>query len=65
MKSTRKNIAQPADWWEAFVAAATGDGQTLSEWMGEAAKRRLGKRAKGLSKRTPRGKQPKETKKCQ
>ena len=36
MSSTeRKNITQPASWWVAFEAAATEEGLTLSEWIGE------------------------------
>ena len=32
----RKNITQPADWWDAFKAAADKEGLKLSEWIGNA-----------------------------
>lgn len=35
MNSERKNITQPADWWEAFARQAVDEGLTLSEWLGE------------------------------
>lgn len=34
MKTERKNLTQPADWWAAFEAKAKKDGLTLSEWVG-------------------------------
>ena len=37
----RKNITQPVDWWAAFTAAAASRGLSLSEWIGEQAKRGL------------------------
>ena len=39
--SERKNITQPADWWAAIEAAAQADGVTVSEWIGEACRKRL------------------------
>jgi hypothetical protein len=33
--SVRKNITQPADWWQAFEATAKEAGLSLSEWAGE------------------------------
>jgi hypothetical protein len=33
--SVRKNITQPADWWQAFEATAKEAGLSLSEWVGE------------------------------
>lgn len=35
MTSTRHNISQPTDWWEAFQRQAETDEQTLSEWLGD------------------------------
>lgn len=35
MTSTRRNISQPADWWEAFRQQAEADEQSLSEWLGD------------------------------
>jgi hypothetical protein len=37
----RRNITQPADWWAAIEAAAQADGVTVSEWIGEACRKRL------------------------
>lgn len=33
--SERKNITQPASWWEAFRKAANEENKSLSEWVGE------------------------------
>lgn len=33
--SKRKNITQPADWWNAFEDQASAEGLSLSEWIGE------------------------------
>jgi hypothetical protein len=50
--SVRKNITQPADWWQAFEAQATEAGLTLSEWIGLQCVEGLDRSAKdGLSKR--------------
>lgn len=34
MTTTRKNLTQPSDWWEAFQRQAEREGLTLSEWVG-------------------------------
>ena len=34
MKTERRNICQPSDWWLAFETQATTMGYTLSEWIG-------------------------------
>jgi len=62
--SVRKNITQPADWWQAFEAAATESGLSLSEWVGECCLIRVDKDTrKGLSGRPgahrPRKDEPK------
>lgn len=49
----RKNITQPADWWEAFDAAAKREGIPLSQWMGDACRAALPKKVTSkLSERT-------------
>ena len=35
MTTERRNISQPADWWEAFEEQAKKDRMLLSAWMGE------------------------------
>ncbi|MCU0870706.1 MAG: hypothetical protein MUE50_00025 [Pirellulaceae bacterium] len=37
----RRNITQPADWWAAIEAAAAAESVTVSEWIGEACRKRL------------------------
>ena len=37
----RRNITQPADWWAAIEAAAAAENVTVSEWIGEACRKRL------------------------
>ncbi len=50
--SGRKNITQPADWWAAFEAQASKDGQTLAAWLGDCGRANLAKDvAAGLSER--------------
>ena len=52
MESKQKHITQPADWWDAFKAAAEADGLSLSEWLGLAGIERLPNRvASNLSAR--------------
>lgn len=41
MLCERRNITQPADWLAAIEAAAAADGVTVSEWIGEACRKRL------------------------
>lgn len=54
MTNERKNITQPADWWEAFEKQAKAEGMTLAAWLGEAAKAKLpAKVAKKLTDRPP------------
>lgn len=54
MQVERKNVTQPKDWWLAFEAKATEDGVTLSQWIGEAAKKQLpAKVVRSLSQRPP------------
>ena len=61
MTNERKHITQPADWWAAFRAEADNRGMTLSEWIGEAAKKQLPKDVrKSLSER-PAAHRPKIT----
>jgi hypothetical protein len=50
----RRNITQPADWWAAIEAAAAAESVTVSEWIGEACRKRLPVLVRrGLSKRPP------------
>ena len=59
-ESERRNITQPADWWAAIEAAARADGVTVSEWIGEACRKRLGVAVRrGLSAR-PAANRPKK-----
>ncbi len=37
----RRLLSMPPDWWAAFAEAATDSGETLSEWLGEAGRKRL------------------------
>lgn len=54
MKSERRMLTQPPDWWNAFSEAASRDGQTLSEWIGEVCAAQLTERQQTkLSKRRP------------
>ena len=46
MTSTRKNITQPAEWWDAFDEAARTEGESLSEWIGRLCLRGLPKEKK-------------------
>jgi hypothetical protein len=39
--SERRNITQPSDWWAAIEAAAAAESVTVSEWIGEACRKRL------------------------
>ena len=39
--SERRNITQPADWWAAIAAAAAAESVTVSEWIGDACRKRL------------------------
>ena len=61
MTTDRRNITEPSDWWEAFEAAATASGMTLSAWMGDACVKQLPKTvAKKLSPRPPASRPKKE-----
>lgn len=52
--TTRRNITQPPDWWEAFENEAEKAGVSLSEWIGFACMERLpNKIRKTLSPRPP------------
>lgn len=55
MKSIRKNITQPEDWWAAFEAAAQTENMTLSEWVGECCRANI---KSELSDRPPTGRPP-------
>lgn len=62
MTSQRRNITQPADWWAAIERAAEKAGQTVSEWIGEAAMEKLSVSvSRKLSERPKRGQPRKET----
>ena len=58
MKSERKNICQPTDWWAAFAAAAQAQGLTMSEWLGNAGRAHMHTEAETLSER-PAANRPK------
>lgn len=50
--SVRKNITQPADWWQAFETTAKDAGVSLSEWVGDCCVSKLPKAVRdGASKR--------------
>ncbi len=34
-RSTRRNILQPVDWWQAFEEQAAREGMSLSAWIGQ------------------------------
>jgi len=54
MTNQRRNVTQPADWWDAFKAAADKQGLSLSEWIGDCCKQQLpAKVAAKLSDRQP------------
>jgi hypothetical protein len=53
MKSERKNICQPTDWWEAFAANAQSEGLSMSEWLGNAGRAHMHTEAETLSERPP------------
>ena len=56
MTNERKNITQPADWWNAFIEEASKQGLTLSEFMGMATKKQLSKqKQKKLTERVKPG----------
>lgn len=60
MKSERKNISQPKDWWNAFQDQADAENVTLAAWLGEACKKQLSpKVAKKLTERPPANRPPK------
>jgi hypothetical protein len=61
MKSERKNICQPTDWWTAFAAAAQSEGLTMSEWLGNAGRAHMHTEAETLSER-PAANRPKGAK---
>ena len=61
MKSERKNICQPTDWWAAFAANAQAQGLTMSEWLGNAARAHMHTEAETLSER-PAANRPKGAK---
>lgn len=58
--SERRNITQPADWWAAIEAAAKADGVTVSEWIGEACRKRLPVSVRRELSRRPGAHRPKK-----
>jgi hypothetical protein len=61
MKTERRNITQPADWWAAWKASADKQGASLSEWVGNQCNAALTNRAaKSLTDRKP-AHRPKKT----
>lgn len=57
MRTERKNITQPEDWWREFERAATKAGKPLAEWIGDAAMTAIPPdRRQKLSERVRRGK---------
>lgn len=57
--SVRKNITQPADWWEAFEATAKEAGLSLSEWVGECCLVRVPKPLRDTLTKRPGAHRPK------
>lgn len=58
--SERRNITQPADWWAAIEAAAAAEGVTVSEWIGEACRKRLPASVRRELSRRPGAHRPKK-----
>jgi len=50
LKTPRKTICQPPDWWDAFQAQADAAGLSLSAWIGEACLFAIGAQSKGKTK---------------
>lgn len=57
--SIRKNITQPADWWQAFEATAKEAGLSLSEWVGECCLVRVPKPLRDTLSKRPGAHRPK------
>lgn len=57
--SIRKNITQPADWWQAFEATAKEAGLSLSEWVGECCLVRVPKPLRDTLAKRPGAHRPK------
>lgn len=57
--STRKNITQPADWWQAFESTAKEAGLSLSEWVGECCLIRVPKPLRDTLSKRPGAHRPK------
>ena len=56
IKSERRNITQPSDWFRSFDDAAKESGVNLSEWMGKHCKKALPEDvSEDLSKRVVAG----------
>lgn len=61
MPCQRRNITQPTDLWEAIETAASREGKTVSQWIGEAAIDRLPDSVSdALSERRTRGRPKRE-----
>lgn len=60
MTTTPRTVRVPDDWWPAIEAAAASAGVTPSEWIVEAIREQLPKKARAkLSKARGRGRPPK------
>ena len=59
MPTERKTVTQPDDWWAAFEAAAQAEGMQISEWLGEAGKKRLPKEVRKQLSERPGAHRPK------
>ena len=57
--SVRKNITQPADWWQAFETTAKEAGLSLSEWVGECCLIRVPKPLRDTLSKRPGAHRPK------
>jgi hypothetical protein len=57
--SVRKNVTQPADWWQAFEATAADSGLSLSEWVGECCLIRVPKGLREALSKRPGAHRPK------
>lgn len=60
MKSKRKNITQPADWWTAFEQQAHSQGQSLSEWAGDCMRANLPVKVNRTLSQRPAANRPKK-----
>lgn len=57
--SERKNIVQPAEWWDAAATEAKKKGKSLSEWIGDLILAALPARVRSRLPKRPPANRPK------